>query len=294
MPSGCRSSATRLRPECDLTIAQNVMLERLRALFRPAENRPPETRVPPGERYYVIGDVHGRLDLLDALAQAIEDDDAASTASDTTVVLLGDLVDRGNDSAGVIRFVRKWQKKHNVRILMGNHEEMFLQSFEDREVLRHFLKHGGRETLQSFGLPRKQLNSLNIDQLFDRLQDLVPLKTRQFIGSFEDMIVAGDYLFVHAGIDPLLPLHQQRRSDYLWIRERFLQHKGPLPKVVVHGHTIYDDVEDRGTRIGIDTGAFRTGVLTALVLEGANKRVIQAVAKRDKIKIKIASKEGTR
>lgn len=271
-----------------------MMLDRLRALFRPTREHPGQPAVPAGERYYVLGDIHGRLDLLDALAKAIDADDAASGPARTVVVLLGDLVDRGTDSAGVIKCVRKWQKARDVRVLMGNHEEMFLQSFEDKEVLRHFLKHGGRETILSFGLTRKQLNASNIDQLFDTMQTLVPEKIRRFLASFEDMIVAGDYLFVHAGIDPALPLDQQRRSDYLWIRERFLQHKGPLPKVVVHGHTIFDDVEDRGTRIGIDTGAFRTGVLTALVLEGTDRRVIQAVAKRDKIKIKTGKQEGTR
>lgn len=270
------------------------MLERLRNLFRPAENKPSEPCVPAGERYYVIGDIHGRHDLLVALTDAIEADDRSAATADTTVVLLGDLVDRGDDSAGVIKHVRKWQKQRRVRVLMGNHEEMFLQSFEDKEVLRHFLKHGGRETILSFGLPKKQFNSLSIDQLFETLQTLVPTKIRQFLAASEDMIVAGDYLFVHAGIDPTLPLDQQRRSDYLWIRERFLRHSGPLPKVVVHGHTIFDEVEDRGTRIGIDTGAFRTGILTALVLEGSDRRTIQAVAKRDKIKIKSANKEGSR
>jgi len=268
------------------------MLDRLRTLFQPSRTKSPAPHVPQGTRYYVVGDIHGRLDLLDTLASAIEADDAAAAPAQTTVVLLGDLVDRGNDSAGVIKHVRKWQKQRSVRVLMGNHEEMFLQSFEDKEVLRHFLKHGGRETILSFGLPKKQLNTLNIDQLFEALQTLVPAKVRQFLAASEDMIVAGDYLFVHAGIDPALPLDQQRRSDYLWIRERFLQHKGPLPKIVVHGHTIFDGVEDRGTRIGIDTGAFRTGILTALVLEESERRVIQAVAKRDKVKIRKMKQEG--
>ncbi|MBE5074609.1 serine/threonine protein phosphatase [Erythrobacteraceae bacterium E2-1 Yellow Sea] len=271
-----------------------MIFEPLLKLFRPAASKAAPSRVPDGERYYVIGDIHGRLDLFDALIGAIEADDASLGAADTTVVLLGDLVDRGAESAGVLQRAREWQGQRKIRILIGNHEEMFLQSFEDKEVLRHFLKHGGRETILSFGLPKKQFNSLSIDQLFETLQTLVPTKIRQFLAASEDMIVAGDYLFVHAGIDPTLPLDQQRRSDYLWIRERFLRHSGPLPKVVVHGHTIFDEVEDRGTRIGIDTGAFRTGILTALVLEGSDRRTIQAVAKRDKIKIKSANKEGSR
>jgi serine/threonine protein phosphatase 1 len=104
----------------------------------------------------------------------------------------------------------------------------------------------------------------------------VPEAEREYIASFETMIRAGDYVFVHAGIDPARPLDEQRRSDLLWIRERFLSHQGPLEKVVVHGHTIFESVMDCGNRIGIDTGAFRSGVLTALVLEGDQRRIIQA------------------
>lgn len=243
-------------------------------------------RVPAGERYYVVGDIHGRLDLFDALIDAIEAEDASFGPANATVVLLGDLVDRGPDSAGVIRRARAWCDQRRVRILMGNHEEMFLQSFEDIEVLRHFLKHGGRETILSFGIKRKKFNELSLKQLFRHLPGIVPEADRAFLASFEDMMVAGDYAFVHAGIDPGLPLSQQRRADLLWIRERFLRHPGPFEKVIVHGHTIFDKVEDRGHRIGVDTGAFRSGVLSALVLEGETRRVIQSVMAGSAIKIR--------
>lgn len=254
--------------------------------FRRSKAQASSARVPDGERYYVVGDIHGRLDLFDALIAAIEEDDSASGPATTQIVLLGDLIDRGPESAGVIKRARKWGKARNVRILAGNHEEMFLESFADPEVLRHFLKHGGRETILSYGLPRKEYRQLALDELFERLPGLVPRKDRDFVAGFEDMIVVGDYAFVHAGIDPALPLEEQRRSDLLWIRERFLRHKGPLPKVVVHGHTIFDEVEDKRQRIGIDTGAFRSGVLTALVLEATQRRTIQAVEKESRIKIK--------
>lgn len=243
-------------------------------------------RVPAGERYYVVGDIHGRLDLFDALIGAIEADDASCSPANATVVLLGDLVDRGPDSAGVIRRARAWCDQRCVRILMGNHEEMFLQSFDDIEVLRHFLKHGGRETILSFGIKRKKFNELSLKQLFRQLPGIVPEADRAFLASFEGMMVAGDYAFVHAGIDPGLPLSQQRRADLLWIRERFLRHPGPFEKVIVHGHTIFDKVEDRGHRIGVDTGAFRSGVLSALVLEGETRRVIQSVMAGSAIKIR--------
>lgn len=250
------------------------MLEALRKIFRPA-SQPKLPSVPEDARYYVIGDIHGRLDLYDAMIDAIEADDARRAPADTRIVLLGDLVDRGPESAGVIARTRAWQKVRNVRVLAGNHEEMFLEAFEKPDILRHFLKHGGRETIMSYGLSKKQFNAMTLEELFILLPQLIPQSERDYLETFEDMIIAGDYLFVHAGIDPNLPLDAQRRTDLLWIRDRFLRHEGPLEKVVVHGHTIFETVMDCGNRIGIDTGAFRSGVLTALVLEGDQKRMIQ-------------------
>lgn len=267
------------------------MLKSLSKIFapRPQQRLP---KVPDGTRYYVIGDIHGRLDLYEAMIDAIEKDDAAGRPAETHVILLGDLVDRGPDSAGVIARTRKWQKKRNVRILAGNHEEMFLQAFEKPDILRHFLKHGGRETILSYGLTKKQFNSMSIDELFEHLPELVSKKERKYLASFEEIIVAGDYLFVHAGIDPKRPLDDQKRADMLWIRDRFLNHQGPLEKVVVHGHTIFDEVMDCGNRIGIDTGAFRSGVLTTLVLEGDQKRILQTRDTGMKIKVSEEVHEG--
>jgi serine/threonine protein phosphatase 1 len=253
------------------------MLSQLRTLFGKAP--PPRLpKVPRGTRYYVIGDIHGRLDLFEAMIAAIESEIARSPGNDHRIVLLGDLVDRGPDSAGVVARTRVWQTTRNVRVLAGNHEEMFLAAFGRPEALRHFLKHGGFETLISYGLSRKKLNTLELDELFELLPTVVPQSERDYIASFETMIIAGDYAFVHAGIDPSVPLAQQERSDLLWIRDAFLRHEGPLEKVVVHGHTIFDRVVDCGNRIGIDTGAFRSGVLTALVLEGDQRRILQACA----------------
>ena len=262
-----------------------MIFDPIRKLFAPSASKAARPRVPDGERYYVIGDIHGRLDLLEALASAIEAHDAQTDPADTTIVLLGDLVDRGPDSAGVIQFARDWQKRRKVRLLAGNHEEMFLESFDDKEVLRHFLKHGGRETILSYGIPRKEFNDLSVKELFKRLPEIVPVEDREFLAAFEEMIVAGDYVFVHAGIDPATPLAEQRRRDMLWIRDRFLRDTGPFEKVVVHGHTIFDEVADEGHRIGIDTGAFRTGVLTALMLEGEQRQQIQALDGPDGIKV---------
>lgn len=254
-----------------------VMLQRLRDFFTPAP--PPRLpAVPDGQRYYAIGDIHGRLDLFEGVIAAVEDEIAAAPATDHQIILLGDLVDRGPDSAGVIERARAWQETRNVRILAGNHEEMFLNAFQKPETLRHFLKHGGYETLLSYGFSAKHLVTLPLEDIFAQLPDVVSQDTRDYIAGFETMIRAGDYVFVHAGIDPSRPLNDQKRSDLLWIRERFLSHEGPLERVVVHGHTIFNNVMDCGNRIGIDTGAFRSGVLTALVLEADQRRVLQARA----------------
>ena len=250
-------------------------------MFRAKRRAEPMVSVPPGERYYVVGDIHGRLDLFDPLIDAIERDDSEATAARTTVVLLGDLVDRGADSAGVVARAREWQRTRAVRIVAGNHEEMFLESFENTKVLRNFLRHGGRETVLSYGLDRARYNEASLEELQAMMKAAVPAEDRAFLASFENYVEAGDYLFVHAGIDPEQPLAEQERHNLLWIRDRFLHHAEPLSHVVVHGHTIFDEVDVQPHRISIDTGAFMSGRLTALVLEGETRRLIQAVERED-------------
>lgn len=256
------------------------MLHKLREFFSPPP-APKLPSVPDGRRYYAIGDIHGRLDLYEALIAGIEEDMAAAPGIDHRIIVLGDLVDRGPDSAGVVERTRAWQQTRNVRVLAGNHEDMFLAAFEKPETLRHFLKHGGYETVLSYGMTTEQLAQLELEEIFDLFVQIIPQDARDYIASFETMIRAGDYVFVHAGIDPTRPLGEQKRSDCLWIRERFLSHEGPLEKVVVHGHTIFPRVMDCGNRIGIDTGAFRSGVLTALVLEADQRRILQVRADAD-------------
>lgn len=235
-------------------------------------------RIPAGERVYAIGDIHGCLDLFEALIAAIEADDEASSYAVTTVILLGDLVDRGPGSAGVVARARAWQQQRKLRILTGNHEEMFLKSFDNPEMLRHFLRHGGRETLLSYGIGKKAYMSATLEEVMTLMAKQVPADERAFIEGFEDSIALGDYLFVHAGVDPAAALDAQKVHDLRWIREPFLSHDQPLEKVVVHGHTIIDAPVDNGVRIGIDTGAYSSGILTALVLEEDRRRYISAIA----------------
>lgn len=252
------------------------MLKSIRRIFERAD-RSSLPAIPAGERVYAVGDIHGRLDLFEALISAIEEDDAEAGPADTTFILLGDLVDRGPDSAGVIARARDWQSRRKVRILAGNHEEMFLKSFEKIETLRHFLRFGGRETVLSYGIDRNAYQQASVEEVQAMMEQAVPAEHRAFIEGFEDKIAIGDYLFVHAGIAPDVPLDEQRRQDLRWIREPFLSHRESFGVVVVHGHTICDEPEERANRIGVDTGAYISGRLTALVLEGTQRRYLEAV-----------------
>lgn len=253
-----------------------AMFQSLRKIFAKPEAAPPAL-LPPGQRVYAVGDVHGRMDLFAALQALIEQDDAAQGPADTTVILLGDLVDRGADSAGVLRAARDWQQRRKVRILAGNHEEMFLRGREELEVFRHFLRHGGKETILSFGVDPAAFTAATMEEAQALMVDTVPPADIAFVEGFEDSIAIGDYLFVHAGVQPGVPLADQKTSDLRWIREPFLSHPEPFGAVVVHGHSIREEAEDKGNRIGIDTGAYMTGKLTALVLEGAGRRYLEAV-----------------
>ncbi|MGN3973004.1 metallophosphoesterase family protein [Tsuneonella sp. SYSU-LHT278] len=252
------------------------MFEPLRQFFR-SRPTPVRAAVPAGERYYAIGDIHGRHDLFAALVGAIDADDNEGAAARSTAILLGDLVDRGPHSAAVVDLAIDWSKRRRVELLAGNHEEMFLDSFEDEAVLRHFLRHGGRETVLSYGVERAAYDEATLPELQALMKDVVPLAHREFLAEGKDHLVAGDYLFVHAGIAPNVPLAEQKQHHLRWIREPFLDHEAPHEHFVVHGHTITDGVDIRSNRLGIDTGAYRTGRLTALVLEGEGRRMIQAV-----------------
>ena len=268
------------------------MLLDLKLLFARGVDEPLPS-IPDGQRVYAVGDIHGRLDLFEALVAAIEADDAARAPADTLIVLLGDLVDRGDDSRGVIEFARDLQRRRPVRILAGNHEEMFLRSLSDIETFRHFIRHGGRETLLSYGINHGQFQAASMEEAQQLASEAVPADHLAFLESFEDMIQLGDYLFVHAGIDPRLPIDQQRSRDLRWIREPFLSHEGSHGVVVVHGHTICDEPEDCGNRIGIDTGAFMSGRLTALILEGTARCYLEAAEEDGRVGTRYSPPESS-
>lgn len=258
------------------------MLNKLRSLFSTGADDAhvaamPTARLTEGQRVYAVGDIHGRLDLFEQLLQRIEEDDARRGAADTTLILLGDLVDRGPESRGVVDRAIALLQTGKVRVLAGNHEEMLLTSMESDEALRHFLRHGGKETLFSYGLDPAEYSRSTLPELRERMNALVPAEHIAFFRAMEDRIVVGDYLFVHAGIRPEVPVEQQTTSDLRWIRREFLDHAQWHGHMIVHGHTITEEPEAMPNRIGIDTGAYASGRLTALGVEGDEYWFVSAV-----------------
>jgi serine/threonine protein phosphatase 1 len=228
---------------------------------------PRAASVPPGKRIYAIGDIHGRLDLLDQLLAMIDEDDATRGSAATELIFLGDLVDRGPDSRGVVERLMALGERRPARFLMGNHEEVFLRALTgDLKALRFLIRIGGRETLFSYGIAEDDYRNLDYDELMVAVRAAVPESHIAFLGAFERWIEEGDYLFVHAGLRPGVALEDQETADLRWIRDDFLRHPESFGKIVVHGHSITDDIDERPNRIGIDTGAFASGKLTAIGL----------------------------
>jgi serine/threonine protein phosphatase 1 len=219
--------------------------------------------LPPGQRIYAIGDIHGCIDQLTALHTEIAQDLAARPVNEALLVHMGDYVDRGPDSAAVVALLAAGPPIPGVRTinLMGNHEFMMLDAMASghAEAAELWLSNGGADTLHSWGVPRltKQPG----------WAAHIPPAQLLFLRDLELMHQEGPYLFVHAGIRPGVRLRQQVRQDLLWIREPFLSAKGDLGVVVVHGHTPTPEPVVRPNRIGIDTGAVMGGMLTCAVLE---------------------------
>jgi serine/threonine protein phosphatase 1 len=238
----------------------------------------PLTAIPEGERVYAVGDVHGCADLLDQLLARIDADDRARDPARTTIVFLGDLVDRGPASAAVIERLRLLAaERPDTRFLLGNHEEVFLESLKgEPKALRMFCRIGGRETIMSYGIDAADYDRMDYEELHAAMRVRVPAEHQAFLESFEDMVTFGDYAFVHAGVRPGTDLAAQRGADLRWIRNPFLDHDRALDKMIVHGHTISAGLDEQVHRIGVDTGAYDTGVLTALGLEGTARWTVQA------------------
>lgn len=233
-----------------------------------------EARLPPGLRIYAVGDIHGRSDLLDRLHAMIEAD--MQTAPDRRLIIyLGDYVDRGPDSAAVVERLCRYRPRNVESIaLLGNHEAMMLDFLDAPNAAPLWLANGGDATLRSYDVRVPQPGE-GFHMAHRALQGVLPPHHLRFLQDLAVQVRFGDYLFVHAGIKPGLPLDHQSREQMIWIRDVFLDSGADHGFIVVHGHTVAREVEWRPNRIGIDTGAYATGHLTALVLEGGERRLLQ-------------------
>jgi serine/threonine protein phosphatase 1 len=244
-----------------------------KTLFKPDR---PDPATPPDSRAYAIGDVHGRLDLLLKLLARIEADRRARPCANDRIVFLGDLIDRGPESRGVLQLLLRYrQLLPDPVYLMGNHEEMLLRVLgSEPDSIFDWLSFGGYEFAESYGVSVAALATHDAATVADTIRAAMPPEDLAFVSEFEDMHRFGDYLFVHAGIRPGVALDAQKPSDLRWIREDFLESAAQHPAFVIHGHTISETPDERPNRIGIDTGAYASGVLTAICLEGTERRYI--------------------
>ena len=243
---------------------------------------------PPGTRLYAVGDLHGQLPLLQDMHEAIRRDLDQGAPERAVVVYLGDYVDRGSDSCGVIELLssgRGLPREGVERVyLAGNHEDMMLTALDGAQagtalgagLTMNWLQNGGIQTLASYGVKADTATPFTElgESIRSAMMEAMPANHRTFLDALKPFHQEGGYLFVHAGIRPGVPLEQQSREDLYWIRKDFLDCREPHPFVVVHGHTPRRTPEMLDNRICLDTGAFATGRLTCGVFEGSERRLL--------------------
>lgn len=225
-------------------------------------------RAPEGKRVYAVGDIHGRADLLDDLLARIEAD---VNGANSILVFLGDYVDRGADSRGVIdQLITLAERGHELVFLRGNHEAAMLNFLRNPETGMRWVKIGGGETMRSYGVepPTREAEPAAFEAAALALREAVPDTHIKFLNSLTLTARYGDYVFVHAGLRPGRDLHQQEMEDLLEIRAPFLKSNVRWPFVVVHGHSPVERGYRDERRIAIDTGAYATGRLSAVRLDG--------------------------
>jgi serine/threonine protein phosphatase 1 len=224
---------------------------------------------------YAVGDVHGRLDELDRILSLIHEDIACRGIYPARTVFLGDYVDRGPDTRGVIERLISLRASRDIEpiYLQGNHEVMLLSGEGGREALGlEWLRHGGRATAESYGI---DLTEKSTSEILESFYTKFPESHRQFLDSLALYHSEGGYFFSHAGVDPGLPIGLQGSAALLWGHQPFLNSETPWLEVVVHGHFVTRDVVVKRNRIGIDTGSgFSGGRLSAVFICGAIVRIL--------------------
>lgn len=231
--------------------------------------------LPAGKRIYAVGDIHGRADLLARMAELIEADCRSRPIGGAGTVFLGDYVDRGPDSRGVIGRLAAGDFPTPIVALRGNHESLFLQFMQGPVDIPYYDQLGGAATLGSYSIDLHRFARLDAEARDDLLRAAIPAEHLAFVETTRLSLVAGDYFFCHAGVRPGVPLAAQSEEDLMWIRAEFLSSAADFGKVVVHGHTPVRTPEVRPNRINVDTKAFASGILTAVVLEADERRFLR-------------------
>ena len=228
----------------------------------------PPSRLPEGVRIYAIGDVHGRADLLERVFTRIDMHVARYPVDRPIQVLVGDYIDRGPNSRGVLDRLIERAKSSEMILLKGNHETFLPEFLRNPSTLQSWSRMGGLETLMSYGVtPSLNADAKTQKELAIALQATLPNSHLIFLGGLQSSFSCGGFFFAHAGVRPGVPLTEQSDADLLWIRDDFLLYEGKFDKIVVHGHTPVSAVDMRPNRINIDTGAYATGKLTCIIIE---------------------------
>lgn len=231
--------------------------------------KPLPARVPDGVRIYAIGDIHGRADLLGPLLARIDADMMAYPGPESIEIFLGDYIDRGPHSREVLDLIVARRQQRQVLCLKGNHEAYMAEFLRNPSVLSDWKSIGGLNTLLSYGIaPSMNPDEREQQELSNAFAQALPNNHLRFLAGLALSFTCGDFFFVHAGVRPGFPLKEQLQEDLLWIRDDFLLYEESFGKMIVHGHTPVTQPDIRANRINIDTGAYATGRLTCLRLEG--------------------------
>lgn len=229
-----------------------------------------------GERIYAIGDIHGRLDLFQRLLKCLEEDSNKRGPSRTSLIVLGDIIDRGPYSRQMVEVMFNVRANvGGVTLLCGNHEELLLHSCSGNGVAQAvWVENGGSATLESYGLDPTKFLELSAQDRGALLRKVIGKDILTWMSQLPIAHRSGDYFFCHAGVRPGIGLNEQKREDLLWIRNPFLADRRLHGAVIVHGHSEVPNVEIRRNRINVDTAAYRSGLLSAVGLEGRSKWIV--------------------
>lgn len=238
-------------------------------MLRWPRSKPKKPSLPEGIRIYAIGDIHGCADQLEQKFASIDRDLATARSIRPIHVFLGDYVDRGPASRETIDLLARRSRSHETIFLKGNHEAFLAEVLRDPSQYAAWKQFGGIQTLISYGLrPPLNPDARAQTELIRELREMIPAYQMAFLGALRIRFVCGDFFFVHAGVRPGVPLAHQQEQDLLWIREEFLSYEGRFGKYIVHGHTPVQTPDLRFNRANIDTGAYATGNLTLLTIQG--------------------------